>query len=49
MQTGSWQRYHENGQLSDEGEYSAGKKIGEWTYYSADGKIKKKNIYKSKA
>ncbi len=39
QKTGKWTRYQENGKKYDEGEFVAGKKVGEWHVYDKTGKI----------
>lgn len=35
--TGSFQKFHENGNLMEEGEYIKMKKVGVWKYYDENG------------
>ncbi|MGW1884746.1 toxin-antitoxin system YwqK family antitoxin [Streptomyces sp. NPDC001970] len=37
-QHGLWRRWHDNGNVLDEGTYERGKKAGEWVTYGRDGK-----------
>lgn len=38
---GKFERYYENGQLRDIGEYKNGEAIGEWKFYDESGKLRK--------
>jgi uncharacterized protein len=42
---GHWRFYAEDGTLQMEGEYTSGKKEGEWTHYYSSGKIHSKGYY----
>ena len=49
---GVWKKYHSNGVISEEGEYSTsknyrGKKNGIWKYYSAIGMLEYEEEYKN--
>jgi antitoxin component YwqK of YwqJK toxin-antitoxin module len=37
LQQGNWKEYHENGQISAEGSYVNGVKVGPWKYYYSNG------------
>lgn len=39
-------RWHENGQVLDEGSYRDGKKVGFWTTWKADGKVASEKRFK---
>lgn len=35
----SWEAYHSNGQLKEEGKYKYGDKHGKWSYYDQNGNL----------
>lgn len=43
---GQWKYWHDNGQLSEEGGYSLGKRTGLWKYYSKKGSVTEMAHYK---
>jgi antitoxin component YwqK of YwqJK toxin-antitoxin module len=45
-QSGTWQRWHDNGALMDEGMWHAGKRSGDWVFYNPDGSIRKKQTFR---
>ena len=40
--------YHENGKINFQGDFIKGKKLGQWTYTNADGRVFLKGAYNSK-
>lgn len=38
---GEWTRWSPKGDLLDRGTFDAGRKVGEWTVFNADGSVKK--------
>ena len=43
-----WKRYHDNGQLLDEGTFDEGKKVGEWKVFDKAGALKQSKVFKAK-
>ena len=41
-----WKRYHDNGQLWDEGRFEHGKKKGTWMVYDKKGELLKEQDFK---
>lgn len=44
---GHWQERFAGGQVSEEGEYAAGRKVGVWRSYHPDGTLKRERDHKS--
>ena len=43
---GTWQRYHPNGALYDQGKYIDDRKVGEWRSFDAKGTLVKTTRHK---
>ncbi len=47
IRKGAYLRYHPNGRIATEGNYTTGLKNGNWLYYNADGSVLKTEIWRN--